>query len=104
MLTVPKEFKFKNPLYALDASIFDLSLSVFEWAKFRRTKGGIKLHNLFDIRSQIPVFNVITPAKESEVTVAKNTDFRLSPDSRKFQVKKASNLTILLNFKTQNNV
>jgi len=76
-----KEFKFKNPLYALDASIFDLSLSVFEWAKFRRTKGGIKLHNLFDIRSQIPVFNVITPAKESEVTVAKNTDFRLSPDS-----------------------
>ena len=37
-----KKFRFKNPLYALDATIIDLCLSVFEWAKFRKTKGGIK--------------------------------------------------------------
>ena len=52
-----KKFKFKNPLYAIDSSIIDLCLSVFDWAKFRRAKGGIKLHCLFNIKSQIPMFN-----------------------------------------------
>ncbi|MCP4049898.1 MAG: transposase, partial [bacterium] len=56
-------------------------LSVFDWAKFRCKKGAVKMHCLFDIKAQIPVFNVITPAKEAEVTVAKNTDFKLVPDS-----------------------
>ena len=74
-------FKFKNPLYALDSSIIDLCLSVFDWAKFRRAKGGIKLHCLLDIKTQIPAFNVMTTAKESDVIVAKETDFPLSPDS-----------------------
>ncbi len=45
-LTQSTTFKFKNPLYALDSSIIDLCLSVFDWAKFRRTKGGLKLHSL----------------------------------------------------------
>jgi len=76
-----KQFKFKNPLYALDSSTIDLSLSVFEWAKFRRTKGGLKLHSLLDVRSQIPTFNVITEAREADVKVAQRTDFPLSPDS-----------------------
>ena len=74
-------FKFKNPLYALDSSIIDLCLSVFDWAKCRRKKGGLKLHCLYDIKTQIPAFNVITSAKETDVTVAKNTVFPLSPDS-----------------------
>ena len=39
-LTKCSKFKFKNPLYALDSSIIDLCLSVFDWAKFRRTKGA----------------------------------------------------------------
>lgn len=98
-----KKFKFKNPLYALDASVIDLCLSVFEWAKFRRTKGGLKLHSLFDIKTQLPAFNVITEAKEAEVTVAKNTAFPLSPDSRTFPTKKGFNLTILSKYKTRNN-
>ena len=37
-------FRFKNPLYSLDASTIDLCLSVFPWADFRSTKGAIKLH------------------------------------------------------------
>ena len=37
-------FRFKNKLYSLDATTIDLCLSVFPWAKFRRTKGAIKLH------------------------------------------------------------
>ena len=72
------KFKFKNPLYAIDSSSIDLCLSVFDWAKFRRAKGGIKLHCLFNIKSQIPVFNVITTAKAADVKVAKGTPFPLT--------------------------
>jgi len=80
-LTQNTKFKFKNPLYALDSSIIDLCLSVFDWAKFRQTKGGLKVHNLFDLKTQIPVFNVMTTAKESDVKVAKNIPLPLTPDS-----------------------
>jgi len=80
-ITQNTKFKFKNPLYALDSSTIDLCLSVFDWAKFRRTKGGIKLHSLVDLKTQIPEFNVITTAKESDVTVAKQEAFPLIPDS-----------------------
>ena len=41
-----KKFRFKNKLISLDASVIDLSLSLFNWAQFRRTKGAIKLHLL----------------------------------------------------------
>ena len=37
-----KKFRFKNKLVSLDGSIIDLSVSMFDWAKFRRTKGAIK--------------------------------------------------------------
>ena len=43
-----KKFRFKNKLMSLDGSIIDLSVSMFDWAKFRRTKGAIKLHLLLD--------------------------------------------------------
>ncbi|MBT6121539.1 transposase, partial [bacterium] len=74
-------FKFKNPLYALDSSTINLCSSVLDWAKFRRTKGGISLHFLFDIKSQIPVFNVVKTAKEADVNVAKKMKLKLTPDS-----------------------
>jgi len=80
-ITQHTRFRFKNPLYALDSSIIDLCLSVFDWAEFRRTKGGLKLHCLFDIKSQIPTFNVVSTAKRADVTVAKETAFPLTPDS-----------------------
>ena len=80
-LTKQRSFNFKNPLYALDSSIIDVCLSVFDWAKFRRTKGGIKMHCLFDIKTQIPVFNVMTTAKKADVKVAKEGSFPLTPDS-----------------------
>ena len=74
-LTPQTSFRFKNPLYALDSSIIDLCLSVFDWATFRRRKGGLKLHCLFDIKTQIPAFNVITNAKEADVKTAKIQSF-----------------------------
>lgn len=55
--------------YALDATIIDLCLSLFPWAKFRNRKGAIKLHTLIDLRGSIPAFVLITHGKIHEVTV-----------------------------------
>lgn len=62
-----KEFKFKGQAYAFDSSTIDLCLAVFWWAKFRKKKGGIKLHTLFDINTQIPTFVHITNASVHDV-------------------------------------
>ena len=66
-----KKFRFKNKLYSLDASTIDLCLSVFSWAKFRSTKGGIKLHTLLDHDGYIPAFASITDAKTSDLAYAR---------------------------------
>jgi hypothetical protein len=55
-------FKLGGSVYAFDSTTIDLCLSVFEWAKFRTKKGGIKLHTLYDVETQIPAFVHITPA------------------------------------------
>lgn len=55
-------FKIKGQVYAFDSTTIDLCLSIFWWAKFRKTKGGIKIHTLLDINTQIPAFIHITPA------------------------------------------
>ena len=59
----------KDTVYALDATIIDLCLSLFPWAKFRTTKSGIKMHTLLDLRGPIPSFVEITPAKIHEVNI-----------------------------------
>jgi hypothetical protein len=46
-----------NAVYALDASVIDLTLSLFPWAKFRKTKGAIKLHAMIDLRGNIPALS-----------------------------------------------
>jgi len=56
-------------VYALDASTIDLCLSVFPWARFRKTKGAIKLHTLLDVRGNIPSFIWITHGKVHDVRV-----------------------------------
>jgi hypothetical protein len=59
----------QETVYALDATIIDLCLSVFPWAWFRRTKGAIKLHTLLDLRGNIPSFMWITHAKVHEINI-----------------------------------
>ena len=54
-------------VYAFDATIIDLCLSVFAWAPFRSTKAAIKLHTLLDLRGNIPSFIHITDGKKHEV-------------------------------------
>ena len=55
-------FKLGGKVYAFDSTTIDLCLSVYEWAKFRRTKAGIKVHTLFDLETHIPEFFHITSA------------------------------------------
>ena len=59
-------FKLGGKVYAFDSSTIDLCLSVFGWALFRKKKGGIKLHTLYDIETQIPTFFHITPARNHD--------------------------------------
>jgi len=59
----------KETVYALDASTIDLCLSVFPWARFRTTKGAVKLHTLLDLRGDIPTFIWITDGKVHDVNV-----------------------------------
>jgi hypothetical protein len=59
----------QETVYALDATIIDLCLSVFPWARFRKTKGGIKLHTLLDLKGSIPSFIRITEAAFHEVNI-----------------------------------
>jgi hypothetical protein len=59
-----------NAVYALDASVIDLTLSLFSWAKFRKTKGAIKLHAMIDLRGNIPAFLTITDGKVHDVKAA----------------------------------
>ena len=56
-------------VYALDASTIDLCLSLFPWARFRKTKGAIKLHTLLDLRGNIPTFISITDGKVHDVNI-----------------------------------
>ena len=58
-----------DTVYALDSSTIDLCLSVFPWARFRRTKGAIKLHTLLDLKGDIPTFIWITDGKIHDVNV-----------------------------------
>ena len=65
-----KKFRFKNKLVSLDSSTIDLCMSVFDWAKFRRTKGAVKLHLLLDHDGYLPSYAVITDGKKSDIRVA----------------------------------
>jgi hypothetical protein len=56
-------------VYALDSTTIDLCLSLFPWARFRKTKGAIKLHTLLDLRGNIPVFIEITDGKVHDVNL-----------------------------------
>lgn len=55
-------FQLGGHVYAFDSTTIDLCLSVFDWAKFRTHKGGIKVHTLYDVEAQVPAFIHITEA------------------------------------------
>jgi len=83
-VTPKHKFKFKNPLYSLDSTVIDLCLSIFPWAVFRKRKGAIKLHYLYDHSGSLPTFMVMTDGKHHDLRVARDDaglDLALLPDS-----------------------
>ena len=83
-VTPKHRFRFKNPLLTLDSTVIDLCLSIFPWAVFRKRKGAIKLHYLYDHSGSLPSFMVMTDGKHHDVRVArddKKLNLALLPDS-----------------------
>ena len=64
------KFRFKNPLSSIDATVIDLCLSLYDWAKFRTTKGAVKLHVKLNHDGYLPTFMAMTEGKVHEATVA----------------------------------
>jgi hypothetical protein len=70
-----QKFRFKNKLLSLDASVIDLCARLYDWARYRRTKGGVKLHLLLDHDGYLPTFAVIEAARVPEVKIARQLRF-----------------------------
>ncbi len=65
----PLGFDLDSTVYALDSTIIDLCLSVFPWARFRSSKGAVKMHTLLDLRGAIPTFIKVSDGKHPDVKV-----------------------------------
>jgi len=65
-----KKFRFKSKLYSLDSTVIELCATMFDWAKFRATKGAAKLHLLLDHDGHLPCYARITEGKVADVTIA----------------------------------
>jgi len=70
-----KKFRFKNKLVSIDSSVIDLCLSMYDWAKFRTTKGAVKLHLVLDHDGYVPCFGIITDGKAADVKAAHHMYF-----------------------------
>ena len=68
-------FRFKNPLYSMDATTIDLCLTLCPWADFRKTRGGIKLTVKLDHRGKIPCFVIESNGREHDIKTARNVPF-----------------------------
>ncbi len=71
----PRKFRFKNKLVSIDSTVIDLSLSMYDWAKYQRTKGAVKLHLVLDHDGYLPCFGVVTDGTVHDVKVAQQLRF-----------------------------
>ena len=67
-------FRFRSPLLSLDSSTIDLCAAMFDWARFRKTKGAVKLHLLLDHDGHLPRYAVITDGKTTDIEVARRLE------------------------------
>lgn len=67
--------RIRRKMYVIDSSIIPLSLSLFDWAKYRTTKGAIKMHAVLDYDSSLPKFMSIGEGKEHDIKAAKTISF-----------------------------
>jgi hypothetical protein len=73
--TKGRRFRFKNPLRSLDSTVIELCAEVFDWAKYRRTKGAVKLHLQLDHQGCLPCWAVVTEGKKHDVRLAQGLSF-----------------------------
>jgi hypothetical protein len=71
-----RKFRFRNKLLSLDSTSIDLCAEVFDWARYKRTKGAVKLHVLLDHEGCLPSFVVLTDGKSHDVTVGRTLRFK----------------------------
>lgn len=69
-------FSTKSNIVAIDSSTISLCLNLHKWAKFRKSKGGIKLHTMYNVKDQLPEFVVFTEASKHDVTQIEKMNFK----------------------------
>jgi len=69
------ELVIQENVYAFDSTVIDLCLNIFWWAKFRKAKGAVKLHTLFDVKTNIPCFVHVTEASVHDVNVLDELEY-----------------------------
>jgi hypothetical protein len=70
-----RKFRFKNKLKSIDSSTIDLCLSMYDWAKYTRTKGAVKLHLVLDHDGYLPAFAYMSDGKVADVKIARQIEF-----------------------------
>jgi len=70
-----RKFQFKHKLLSLDSSMVELCAETFDWARYKQTKGALKLHLVLDHDGHLPCFAVITEGKMADVTAARTIEF-----------------------------
>jgi hypothetical protein len=70
-ITSSRKFSFENPLYSLDATLVNLCLNLFDWAKYRTGKGAVKIHTVLNNRTGIPTVIEITPGNVADIKQGK---------------------------------
>jgi len=70
-----RRFRFKDPLRILDASVIPLCLQTFDWARFRRTKGAVKLHLQLDHQGCLPCWALVTEGRVHDLKAAQSLTF-----------------------------
>ena len=70
-----RKFRFKHKLLSIDSTTIALSLSMFDWARYKRSKGAVKLHLVLDHDGYLPQYAVISDGKQADIHAAKKMSF-----------------------------
>src|SRR5579864_6076956 len=71
-----RKFRFRHPLLTLDATVIPVCVSMFEWAKYVKTKGAVKMHMVLDNGTWLPQFAVITEGRTADIQAAKKMELQ----------------------------
>jgi hypothetical protein len=74
-LRTQRKFRFKHKLLSLDSSMVELCAEVFDWARYKKTKGALKLHLVLDHDGYLPCYAVITEGKRADIQEARKISF-----------------------------